>query len=374
MKWWAWFIVALVGVGILVVTALSWIMDPGWSNTPGGLLAAFAAAAVGVLGVVGGSLSMLKTLKELGEEKKPPMVNVTVNVPPPPTSPTPGQKPEEKAAMIELPPPDELPEPGGLPKGSRMTFERNEVFTGREDDLLAIANALVYVEGSGLGIVQAAGGMGGIGKTELAVEFCYRYGRFFEGVHWIQARAETREEAGEAEIAAEIAACGARMGLEPWPRGTPEQVERTLREWRRGGRRLAVLDNLEDPELLGKWRPRLGGVRVLVTSRRTDWPRGMGVETYRLGLLKREESLELLRKLAARLREVSDEELGEIGERLGDLPLALELCGRYLYDRPGLGVEGFLKELEEKGVAVDPFFWTLYKGLTGGARPLPSGT
>jgi tetratricopeptide (TPR) repeat protein len=230
-----------------------------------------------------------------------------------------------------------------------MTFGRNEVFTGREEDLLAIAKALVYGEESGLGIVQAAGGMGGIGKTELAVEFCYRYGRFFEGVHWIQARAETRGEAGEAEIAAEVAACGARMGLAPWPQDTPEQVERTLLEWGRGGRRLAVLDNLEDPELLGKWRPRLGGLRVLVTSRRTDWPKGMGVETYPLGLLKREESLELLRKLAPRLREVSDEPLGEIGKQLGDLPLALELAGRYLDERPGLGVEGFLKELEEKG-------------------------
>ncbi len=44
--------------------------------------------------------------------------------------------------------------------------------------------------------------MGGIGKTQLAVEFAYRYGRYFHGVHWLDAR-------DPGLLPAEIAACGA---------------------------------------------------------------------------------------------------------------------------------------------------------------------
>jgi hypothetical protein len=111
--------------------------------------------------------------------------------------------------LQEPPPKGELAEPGGLPPGSRMIFTRNEQFTGREADLLALAEALLYSqkERPVVGVTQvkaAATGLGGIGKTQLAAEFSYRYGRFFKGVHWLQANQD---------MPAEIAACGEAMGI-----------------------------------------------------------------------------------------------------------------------------------------------------------------
>ncbi|MCI0712964.1 MAG: DUF4062 domain-containing protein [Chloroflexi bacterium] len=85
------------------------------------------------------------------------------------------------------PPVDELPDVGRLPLFSRMTHSRNPSFVGREDDLKDIAKVLLHGDGGAVGIVAAAAvGIGGLGKTQLAVEFCYRYGRFFQGVHWLQ--------------------------------------------------------------------------------------------------------------------------------------------------------------------------------------------
>lgn len=72
----------------------------------------------------------------------------------------------------------------GLPAGSYIPFPRNALFTGRESDLKTLAGILCEPgTSSGAIISQALTGMGGIGKTQLAVEFAYRYGHLFAGVH-----------------------------------------------------------------------------------------------------------------------------------------------------------------------------------------------
>jgi len=129
----------------------------------------------------------------------------------------------------------ELPEPGDLPSGSRLPFLRNAVFTGSEKDLLELANVLLNSKKRGVGITQAAAvttSPGGMGKSQLAIEFCYRYGRFFQGVHWIQANQD---------IPIEIAACGTAMELPYWPDKIPEQVDLTLKAWKDSDPRLIVL-------------------------------------------------------------------------------------------------------------------------------------
>jgi tetratricopeptide (TPR) repeat protein len=74
------------------------------------------------------------------------------------------------------------------------------------------------------------------------------------------------------------------------------------------------------------------------------------MHTTTLDRLAREESRRLLRRLAPRLEKVDDQKLDRIAERSGDMPLALELAGRYLQARNRLGVEWFLHELEQARV------------------------
>ncbi|HII06517.1 MAG TPA: hypothetical protein HA349_04155, partial [Methanotrichaceae archaeon] len=247
------------------------------------------------------------------------------------------------------PPPDVLPARNGLPPGKRLDFLANDVFTGREEDLLGLAHVLLHEPNSrGAGINQAATaatGLGGIGKSQLAVEFCYRYGRFFHGVHWIQA---------DQDISAEVAACGASMNLPRWPADkVPEQVALTLRTWEEGGPRLVVLDNVEDPATVQEWLPKMQLARLILTSRRSEWPADMGLLIWPLGVLTLPESLTLLRKLAPRLKDVDDSDLENLAERFGCLPLALDLAGRYLHDRTDLSVEDYLAELEEAGNSLE---------------------
>ena len=238
--------------------------------------------------------------------------------------------------------PGELPECGLLPPGHRVPFLPNAVFTGRQEYLTDLADLLLHPEKDGAGVVVT--GIGGVGKSQLTVEFCYRYGRFFQGVHWIQANLN---------ISAEVAECGLAMGLPGWPDKLPEQVAATLRAWQENGSRLIVLDNAEDLQLLQEWMPKLQSCRLLITSRRDNWPRDLGLQTRRLDELSRIQSIELLRKLAPRLQKVTDDELGELASHMGDLPLALDLAGRYLKERTELSIEGYLQELEAAGNALE---------------------
>lgn len=145
-----------------------------------------------------------------------------------------------------LPKPAELPEPGLLPPGSRLPHPRYTTFTGRTDELHFLAAALLYSDVNRPVVItqpESLAGLGGIGKTQLAIEFCYRYGRFFQGVHWLQA---------EMDVNFQISLCGKAMGLSPWPDSLPEQVALTLQAWQRQPHRLIVLDDLANPNLLAQ--------------------------------------------------------------------------------------------------------------------------
>jgi len=246
-------------------------------------------------------------------------------------------------------PDDPPPDPGPLPPGFRLPFRHNPLFTGRTEPLKTLARALLHPyspppragEGAGVGatlVTQAVQGLGGVGKTQLAVEFAHRYGRFFHGVHWI-------DGALPEGIGSEVAACGEAMCLPNWPPEQPEQVALTLRTWQQSGPRLVILDNLENVAAAREWLARLGGgpLRLLLTARRSDWPPDLGLAPLPLELFTPQESRAFLRAFRG---DAPPEALDALAERLGRLPLALELAGRYLAAHPRLSIADYLERLE----------------------------
>jgi hypothetical protein len=161
---------------------------------------------------------------------------------------------------------------------------------------------------------------------QLACEFVYRYGRYFHGVYWLS----FAEPGG---VPAQIAACGGsgRMELRPDFHTLPleERVQAVMSEWQNELPRLLVFDNCEEEELLDTRLPPTGGCRVLVTSRRSSWDESLDVIELPLDVFVRQESVELLRKYRPDLA-VDSPELDAIADELGDLPLALDLSGRFL--------------------------------------------
>src|SRR5450755_708005 len=68
-----------------------------------------------------------------------------------------------------------------------LPYERNPLFTGREDVLIQLYQALMPGNIDNIVQPQAICGLGGIGKTQIAVEYAYRYQNNYESVLWVNA-------------------------------------------------------------------------------------------------------------------------------------------------------------------------------------------
>ncbi|MFF1301224.1 MULTISPECIES: FxSxx-COOH system tetratricopeptide repeat protein [unclassified Streptomyces] len=184
---------------------------------------------------------------------------------------------------------------------------RNAVFTGRDGLLIRVREALA----SGQRVaVQALHGRGGVGKTQLAIEYAHRFAGEYELVWWAASEDPTL-------IPDQLAALALHTGAAPANTPSADAVSALLAELRTRSRWLLVFDNAEDPNALAPFLPG-GPGHVLITSRNPHW------HTHAVPLdvdtLSRTESVALLRAQGAVL---TDADADDIAATLDDLPLAL---------------------------------------------------
>ena len=229
---------------------------------------------------------------------------------------------------------------------SNLPAERNPYFTGREEVLDALHQKLSG--GKYVALTQAISGLGGIGKTQIALEYAYRYRNSYHDILWTSADTH-------AALVASYETLARRLRLRERDERDPSKVVAALKRWlaeHKGW--LLVLDNVEELSLVNRFVPpdRQGAV-VLTTRRQVTEPVAQAIEVDALAeedgalfLLKRTRRLTLEGSLAnASTEDVTVAQ--SIVRQLGGLPLALDQAGAYVLET-GCSLGAYLELLRHR--------------------------
>ncbi|MFE3943622.1 FxSxx-COOH system tetratricopeptide repeat protein [Streptomyces sp. NPDC059118] len=246
-------------------------------------------------------------------------------------------------------PTDPLPEAAGSRQGPRYPADvpevwggvprRNTRFTGREE-LLSKAYQALQDAGPGAGVVTLHG-MSGVGKTQLAAEYVYRFGSEYDVVWWVPADRRALYRQKLAELAPEL---GLSTGAEYGER--LRAVRDALRRGEPHSHWLLVLDGADEPEHIWDLVP-TGPGHVLITSRNPEWSEHNS-NLVEVPVYERDESVAFIRRRAPRL---TPNDADQLAEALEDLPLLLDQTAGWLNDSD-MSVEEYI-ELLEGGIDQD---------------------
>jgi len=211
-----------------------------------------------------------------------------------------------------------------------------EQFKGREKDLAKLHELLQ--SNSQVAITAAVTGMGGIGKSELAIQYAKEHlSTYPGGVCWLPARdfALKLVEFARPRFFPKMVFEG--FSLE-------EQIAYCWQHWA-AGEVLLVLDDMTDYQQVQPYLPASPRFKVLITTRERL---GKSIAVLDLEVLEPAAALDLLKSLVGKERVAGELQVaGELCAWLGYLPLGLELVGRYL-EAEFLSIAEMLQRLQQK--------------------------
>lgn len=238
--------------------------------------------------------------------------------------------------------------PGSLPPIWNVPFLRNMLFTGRDDLLDRLAANLRTGQPAALSQTQAISGLGGIGKTQAAIEYAYRHRQDYQAVLW--ARAENREAVISAYVAiAEL------LDLPEKDVQEHQLVVNAVKAWmKKHTQWLLILDNADDLTIIPEFLPPTCGGHILLTTRAQAM--GRLAQRIEVATLSPEVgALFLLRRAALLTPDASLDQVGPrdreiavyITSELDGLPLALDQAGAYI-EETGCGLADYQQLYQQR--------------------------
>jgi tetratricopeptide (TPR) repeat protein len=213
--------------------------------------------------------------------------------------------------------PESPPFPGAGPAISNLA-PRNPNFTGRETLLTELEE---HLAAGSVTAVVATHGPGGIGKSQLALEYAHRHWADYDLIWWVSADSPLIIVTGFGGLAPHL---GVDVGV-----NEEAVVSAVLAELGRRDRWLVVFDNAEQAGDVAPYRPGGGGGHILITSRNPVW--GAIATPLTVEELDRDEAVAFLLQ---RTGSCDEETSATLAEELGRLPLALAQAAAYAEQVP----------------------------------------
>lgn len=226
-------------------------------------------------------------------------------------------------------------------------------FIGRSDQLDELTRRLTSTAGARALVISAIAGMGGVGKTSLAVQAAHRVSAAFpDGQFYLDLRGF-----GSTEPMSPREALGVLLRRLGTPAElVPESVDLAAGRYRSaiaGRKMLLILDNVAGPAQVTPLLPGTGDSAVMITSRRqlTGLP---GTFHLQLEVLPHVEALQLLAATAGLGRIDDDPDAAaEVIELCGGLPLAIRIAGARLAARPDWSITDLRDRLADERSRLD---------------------
>ncbi len=213
-----------------------------------------------------------------------------------------------------------------------MPYRRNAFFTGREDILQLLRDTFLAQHASPVPrLPLALSGLGGVGKTQIALEYAYRYREHYHTVLWMHA-------ASFQDLVVDVTAVADLLDLPGKDTANPEQLIEALKErLTQLTRWLLIFDNVENLQLLTGFLPSEIKGQLLLTTRSQNtgthahcitvesMDNNIGAELLlrRAKLIAIDSTLEHMAAADAAIAR-------SLSEDMGGLPLALDQAGAYI--------------------------------------------
>jgi tetratricopeptide (TPR) repeat protein len=220
---------------------------------------------------------------------------------------------------------------------NNLPYLRNAHFTGREEILARIRRRLGNKKT--VSLTQTISGLGGVGKTQTALELAYRFAHEYGVIWWLPAETQKTLSGAAAEYIIRSDKIEA-LENEAAIRGA------FTADFENGGKWLLIYDNVDDYDAVVPFLPKSGAGDILTTSRLT---RGFIGEKIDVDVFDENEAVTFLQK---RTGLYDGKNASKLAGRLGFLPLALEQAAAYIADTPGSDYVKYLSLLDKFGLAV----------------------
>jgi tetratricopeptide (TPR) repeat protein/transcriptional regulator with XRE-family HTH domain len=241
--------------------------------------------------------------------------------------------------------PDTAPQPPAA--FWHLPYRRNPFFLGRDDILEQIYTTL-HSTGGTPAIPQALCGLGGIGKTQIALEYAYRHRDEYPIVLWISAETSSG-------ILNDYMAIAVLAHLVPADEKEQDRIVAAIKQWLETYRHwLVIFDNNDDSSILAEFLPQNPQGHILLTTR--SQATGLTAGNIDVGPLPTDEGVLYLFRRAkllpttGALSDISAQQrmlANVIYTTVGGLPLALDQAGAYI-EETGCSLADYLGRFQHQ--------------------------